>query len=187
MADPHGSSPKPPVWDGRFGARFDDEVSARGVAFAILGIAVLTFGTMVALIFMYRWMMGNAVNGLAQPSPLAVGDQPGPPLPRLQAAPEVELRALRAEFDERLSTYGWVDQSAGIAHIPIEEAMTLLLEQGLPETTGAEDGSAVGGASEATSGTDTAASRADEDVPAEDVPAGVGSGGAPAGALGPQP
>ncbi|MCA1555006.1 MAG: hypothetical protein LC737_11585, partial [Chloroflexi bacterium] len=28
--------------------------------------------------------------------------------------------------------YGWVDQSAGITHIPIERAMELLLERGLP-------------------------------------------------------
>ena len=31
-----------------------------------------------------------------------------------------------------LNSYGWVDQKAGVVHIPIDRAMTLLLQRGLP-------------------------------------------------------
>ena len=38
---------------------------------------------------------------------------------------------LRAEEDAILETYGWVDQAAGVARIPIERAIALMVE---PET-----------------------------------------------------
>jgi hypothetical protein len=33
---------------------------------------------------------------------------------------------------QRLNSYGWVDQQAGIARIPIDRAMALLAQRGLP-------------------------------------------------------
>jgi hypothetical protein len=37
---------------------------------------------------------------------------------------------LRADRQERLQTYGWVDKSKGIAHIPIQQAMEAVLQMG---------------------------------------------------------
>jgi hypothetical protein len=34
--------------------------------------------------------------------------------------------------EDELNSYGWVDQSAGVAHIPIDRAMDLIVEHGLP-------------------------------------------------------
>jgi len=39
---------------------------------------------------------------------------------------------MRAREDEILTTYGWVDRNAGIVRIPIDAAMKLTLERGLP-------------------------------------------------------
>ena len=55
------------------------------------------------------------------------------PQPRLQTQPARDLRRLRAEEEARLNSYGWIDRSAGVAHIPIDQAMDLLLERGLPD------------------------------------------------------
>ena len=52
--------------------------------------------------------------------------------PVLQYDPVAELAAYQDQEAERLSSYGWVDKNAGIAHIPIERAIDLLFEQGLP-------------------------------------------------------
>jgi hypothetical protein len=38
----------------------------------------------------------------------------------------------RAHDDPILYGYGWVDQKAGVAHVPIQRAMDLVLQQGLP-------------------------------------------------------
>jgi hypothetical protein len=49
-----------------------------------------------------------------------------------QAAPDEAFKQLRATEDAVLNTYGWVDRESGIVHIPIERAMELLLQRGLP-------------------------------------------------------
>jgi hypothetical protein len=58
------------------------------------------------------------------------------PGPGLDAAPEVNLQEIMRRDNERLHTYGWVDREAGIVHIPIEEAMQMLVDRGLPAREG---------------------------------------------------
>ena len=55
-----------------------------------------------------------------------------PPEPRLQTNPRADLRDLRAHEDLVLGTYGWVDKPAGVVRIPIDEAMKITLQRGLP-------------------------------------------------------
>lgn len=43
-----------------------------------------------------------------------------------------EWRQLKASETEQLNSYGWVDEQAGYVHIPIDRAMDLVLQQGLP-------------------------------------------------------
>ena len=55
-----------------------------------------------------------------------------PPEPRLEPDPLALRGKLRAEEDAVLTTYGWVDRRAGTVRIPIDRAMELLVERGLP-------------------------------------------------------
>ena len=43
-----------------------------------------------------------------------------------------DLQVLRAEEDALLTHYEWVDKDNGVARIPIEQAMTRVVEKGLP-------------------------------------------------------
>ncbi|MDN2566031.1 hypothetical protein N1F89_07345 [Aquibium sp. A9E412] len=52
--------------------------------------------------------------------------------PALQRDPAADLARLRRAETEALDTLGWVDRQAGIARIPIEAAMRLVAERGLP-------------------------------------------------------
>ncbi len=54
------------------------------------------------------------------------------PEPRLEEDERVELQDLRGPNDEQLATYGWVDEKSGVVHIPIERAMELIAQRGLP-------------------------------------------------------
>ena len=70
---------------------------------------------------------------LAPEYPLAAGQETRlPPEPRLQTDPRADLRELRAHESTVLSTYGWVDKAAGVVRIPIEEAMRITAQRGLP-------------------------------------------------------
>lgn len=51
-----------------------------------------------------------------------------PPSPRLQVQPAEDLRQLRTEERAVLESYAWVDEAAGIARVPIDRAIELLLE-----------------------------------------------------------
>jgi hypothetical protein len=65
--------------------------------------------------------------------PLAV-DGP-PPGPRLQANPAEELAEHRALELRRTSEYAWVDAERGIVRIPVERAVELIVERGVPPRT----------------------------------------------------
>src|SRR4051812_28868569 len=42
------------------------------------------------------------------------------------------LKQLRATEDARLTTYGWLDRENGVVHIPIDRAIDMVLQRGLP-------------------------------------------------------
>ena len=56
------------------------------------------------------------------------------PEPRLEKNERLEINDFRLNEEQRLNSYGWVDQKAGTVHIPIDRAMELLAQQGLPTT-----------------------------------------------------
>jgi hypothetical protein len=65
-------------------------------------------------------------------SPLASDQRVLPPSPRLQARPHQELSDYCRVQQQNLTSYGWVDQQNGVVQIPVDRAMELVLEQGLP-------------------------------------------------------
>lgn len=117
--------------DGRFGERFDDEVSVSGIAWITFGLAVACALGMLITWGMRGYYAARAEATAPPPSPVAEANERRlPPGPLLQRDPEGELRALRREMSARLSGYGWVDENAGVVHIPIDAAMDLLLKRG---------------------------------------------------------
>jgi hypothetical protein len=55
------------------------------------------------------------------------------PQPRLEVNERTQLNEQRLREEQVLDSYGWVDQKAGIVHIPIDRAMALIVQQGLPK------------------------------------------------------
>src|SRR5215469_13742874 len=54
------------------------------------------------------------------------------PQPRLETDERGQIRQFRLSEEQRLQSYGWVDQNAGIIRIPIDRAMDLIAQRGLP-------------------------------------------------------
>ena len=57
-----------------------------------------------------------------------------PPEPRLQANPQADMRTMREKEDTILNHYGWVDPNRGVVRIPIDRALDLVAEHGLPRS-----------------------------------------------------
>jgi len=79
------------------------------------------------------------------------------PQPRLERNERVEINDFRLQEDQTLNSYGWMDEKAGVVHIPIERAMQLLAQRGLPTTpkAGTVPASAVNVATQAAERSDT--------------------------------
>jgi hypothetical protein len=54
------------------------------------------------------------------------------PAPQLETNERDQLDQVRIDEENTLSTYGWVDQQAGTVRIPIDRAMDLIAQRGLP-------------------------------------------------------
>lgn len=104
---------------------------------SVKGIGVFGVGLVVLLVVAgaLMWWSSVFLRGLEEakdppPPALAEASAPyAPPGPRLQADPAAELAELEKREDLILATWAWVDQEAGIAQVPIERAMELLVEQ----------------------------------------------------------
>src|ERR1700688_59270 len=55
--------------------------------------------------------------------------------PMLETNERSQLRDFLMNEEVQLNSYGWVDEKAGVAHIPIDRAMDLLVQRGLPVFT----------------------------------------------------
>ncbi len=59
--------------------------------------------------------------------------------PKLQVSPPRDLEAFRKAENEELETYGWENRTSGVVRVPIERAMELVLQKGLPVRQNGKD------------------------------------------------
>jgi len=74
------------------------------------------------------WLYPDATQDHRLASPLPVY-----PAPRLQASPHNDLVQFTAAELKRLNSTGWVDKQHGIVHIPIDDAMRRIAQQGIAD------------------------------------------------------
>jgi len=106
------------------------------IAFAII-LVVVTIASFITAFFLLDYLKINQARTEAPLSPLADPNQI-PPDPRLQVASGQDLRQMHASEDIVLDNYHWVDKEAGIVGIPIQRAIELMAEKGLPTRTEAK-------------------------------------------------
>lgn len=107
------------------------DVRVRPFMLILVGLFAAAAIGSVVLFSVFTWYTDRLLARQMQPAPLARITQV-PPEPRLQVSPSQDWQTMLTENNQRLNSYGWVDQNAGTAHIPIERAMQLILERGLP-------------------------------------------------------
>ena len=122
----------------------EEDVRNPGVAYepsqadlrVVLGFLVALGLATVMVLFVLAGMFGYFRSKSAErgplPSPRMYTSPPSVPQPQLQPDPVADYNVYRLSAAETLNSYGWVDQKAGIARIPIDKAMDLVVERGLP-------------------------------------------------------
>lgn len=97
----------------------------------LLVIATIFFALLSGGLFRVLSLRKDA----SDPRPPAMARQrEGPSEPLLQVSPSADLAKYQAAQQQALHRYGWIDRPHGIVRLPIERAMDLLLERGLPAT-----------------------------------------------------
>jgi hypothetical protein len=100
----------------------------------LVSLALLAAGCTGALLLM-RWtfdLFEAAARAKDRPGHPLAEEHQRPPGPRLQADPQAENAAWEAQQREALTSYGWLDRDGGLVRLPVERALELVLQEGLP-------------------------------------------------------
>jgi hypothetical protein len=103
---------------------------------SILYFATFHFGGLLAtglLVYGIYWGLSNYSPGFANEP--VVGEQVVSDAAKLQKKPGPDMEHYLHEATDRLNSFGWSDETAGKAHIPIEEAMKRTAAMNLPHRT----------------------------------------------------
>jgi hypothetical protein len=133
-------SPHVPPSFGPAGPHDDPDLNREASDVSVTSVLGFGAGLIVAaaLVHFFVWLLfmyfsAREAQRVAPQYPLAAGQiERLPPEPRLQTNPREELRDLKAQEDAVLGSYGLVDKDRGVVRIPIDEAMKLIVQRGLP-------------------------------------------------------
>ena len=124
-----------------------EDLGARGVFAFMIGLAIVGVAIYFIVITMYSFLDKYERSQMTTASPLvtskgamsrvvtqedmdkAFKENGAPMLERNEGS---DLRKDLVNQENQLNSYGWVDEKDGVAHIPIERAMELTVQRGLP-------------------------------------------------------
>ena len=109
----------------------DKDISLLAIAKFSAGITIFTVLTFWGAKVLLLKMEKNTA-ALDNPASQFGLDRVVPPLPHLLVNEKHTLDEQRAIDHQALTTYGWIDQNAGVVRIPVENAMDIIAERGLP-------------------------------------------------------
>jgi len=96
-----------------------------------IALGILCVAALGLLFGLFRYFQSET-GGPMPKSELNVDARRLPPQPRLQQAPITDLKEMRAAEDQLLTSYGWVDREHGVVRLPIDRAIAVLAQRGLP-------------------------------------------------------
>jgi len=120
-----------------------EDLTAKPILLFFLGLTVGCLLVALILRGLYSYLEGYENRQQPTPNPLvqqttadtrevAPTDIEKFPQPRLESNERLEINDFRMQEEKTLNSYGWVDQPGGVIHIPIDRAMQLLAQRGLP-------------------------------------------------------
>jgi len=108
------------------------DVSIKGV---LITGAALVVGLWIAtgvLYFYFAFLNHYRTAVSPPPLPSALHGHPLPPEPRLQQSPSLDMQGLLARENWLLNHYAWIDKAKGTVAIPIDRAIQIVAQRGIP-------------------------------------------------------
>jgi hypothetical protein len=120
------------------------DIGARGVLYFLIGLAVAGLLTYFVVDGLYSYLDKRSEAQQAPVNPLVTNapadtrnigtdyPQGAFPNPRLEVDERGQLNDIRIKEEQTLQSYDYIDKNAGIVRIPIDRAMDLITQRGLP-------------------------------------------------------
>ena len=119
------------------------DVNISALVWSMVVMFGVVAGTAVLMLLLFNFLASQAKARDPKLSPLAMPSTAMPPTttaspffggapePKLMTDEPKRLNEVRTSEQSLLHAYGWTDEKAGVAHIPIDEAKKLTIERGL--------------------------------------------------------
>lgn len=110
------------------------DINVPGIRKAVTGFLMFATFCVVVSIFVYMALVPWHCAGPAPASMVPATKIPPAPNPLLQTdiSNKIDIRDMLKQQNAALNSYGWVKKEKGIAHIPIDRAIDLTVQRGLP-------------------------------------------------------
>jgi hypothetical protein len=120
------------------------DIGVAGVLYFLAGLAVAGLLAYFVVVGLYSYLEKRSEAEQAPVSPLVTNapadtrhvskdyPQGAFPNPKLEEDERGQLNGIRLNEEETLSTYDYIDEKAGTVRIPIDRAMDLIAQRGLP-------------------------------------------------------
>jgi hypothetical protein len=115
------------------------DINTRTILAYLFYLAVSVAAAFLISVFVFRSLTKMAADSDTPMAPVHRGIGPtvpsGPPLqgvPYSPDDPQLDLRNKREADQAAIDKYDWVDKQAGIAQIPVDEAMKIIVTKGFP-------------------------------------------------------
>ena len=112
------------------------DASIPGLLKFALGLAILIIIVLAAMKWTFDYFA--KIEPLGPPASPFENARLLPPNPRLQAHPHTQLEDYCQAQQQELNSYGWIDEHNGVVQIPMDHAMDLVLQRGLPTRSASE-------------------------------------------------
>jgi hypothetical protein len=118
------------------------DINAGTIYRYLFALGLATAAALLISVYILRFTSDYAASTQAPPPPSREAHpRDMPPEPRLQGVPghgtdpQQDLRNKLKADTEANEQFGWIDQTTGIAQIPVKDAMKIIAEKGLPAVT----------------------------------------------------
>ena len=119
-----------------------EDLSSRSALYFLAGLVLVCLVVYLIVFGMYRFLDSYATAHQPPMSPMVTPEADTRavtpenaetfPQPRLEENERTQFRSFIEDQDRKLATYDWVDKDRGTVRIPIDRAMELIEQRGLP-------------------------------------------------------
>lgn len=106
------------------------DANARGIFRFLVGLAVVLLVSGIICWLLFRYLVAQHTRE-TNPSPYSETRQL-PSGPNLQVSPREDWQTFSRRQQESLTSFGWENRDAGLVRVPIDRAMEILVEKGVP-------------------------------------------------------